>query len=867
MTPERFRQIDQLITLVMNQQESERKAFLDRACEGDVELRRAVESLLACDENAGRFLARPASQLLAEELADDSKAFAAAAPTKAVGRYLVERELGSGGMGLVYSGYDPELGRKVAIKLMRPESGGGDPSQGKARLLREAQALAQLTHPNVIAIHDVGTFGEQVFIAMEYVEGCTLADWLSAEKRTWPEIVSIFVQAGNGLAAAHAKGIVHRDFKPDNLWVGEDGRARVLDFGLARSIWTGDEEKLQTVDATHEESQLSPRLAMLRASLTETGKLLGTPAYMAPEQLSGKVGDARSDQFSYCVALYQALYGELPFRGESIDALLHQVEQGTIEEVPKSRGVPSWLRRVVLRGLSANPADRYESMDGLLQELTARPSVARRRILVPSAVVLLALTLTLGIEWKKRSAAQRRIQSIAVLPLENLSFDPEQEYFADGVTEALITDLAKIRALRVISRTSVMVYKGARRPLPEIGQTLHVEAVLEGSVQRTGDRVQISVQLIQAATDRHLWAERYERDARDVLALQNEVARAVVQAIQVQLTPEEQGRLARAHPIQREAYEAYLKGRHFLNKRTAAGFQKAADYFQQATALQPDYALAYAELSNSYVLLGGYSILPPREVMPKARAAAVKALAMDDTLAEAHSTLGAVRHNFDWDWSGAEREFQQAIALSPGYPDAHIWYSLLLAGLSRHDEAIAEAKRAQESDPLSLIANAVVGRMFWLARQYDQAIKEELKTLDLDPNFGTAYFDLGRAYEGESRYDEAIEAFQRALRNSGDVILFKGYLGHAYAMAGKRGEALKVLDELQDLSQRRYVPSFVRASIYAGLGEKEQALIWLERAYAERNNWLVFLKVVPIFDSLRADPRFVDLMRRVGLSP
>src|SRR5262249_17818366 len=311
--------------------------------------------------------------------------------------------------------------------------------------------------------------------------------------------------------------------------------------------------------------------------------------------------------------------------------------------------------------------------------------------------------------------------------------------------------------------TSVMMYKGLRRPLPEIGQTLHVDAVVEGSVQRIGDRVQISVQLIHAATDRHLWAERYERDAHDVLALQNDVARAVAQAIQVQLTPEEQGRLARTQRIQQEAHEAFLKGRYFLNKRTTAGFQKAVEYFRQATDLQPDFALAYAELANSYVLLGNYSVLPPREVMPKARAAALKALALADTLAEAHSSLGAVQHYFDWDWSGAERELQQAIALSPGYPDAHDWYSLFLSGLGRHDEAIAEAKRAQESDPLSLIANSVVGRMFWLARRYDQAIQQPLKALEMDPSFGTAYFDLGRAYLGKSWYEEAIEAFQKAV--------------------------------------------------------------------------------------------------------
>ena len=524
MTPERFRQVEELATLVLQQEESERTTFLDKACSEDHELRREVESLLASDEKAGNFLDEPAAQLVAERLTDDcerepTEAGAAALPIRALGRYVVERELGSGGMGLVYAAYDPELGRKVALKLVRPRASGKmGPSEGRARLLREAQAMAQLTHPNVIAIHDVGTFGDQVFIAMEYVEGSTLSDWLAAEKRTWPEIVNLFVQAGRGLAAAHAKNILHRDFKPDNVWVGEDGRARVLDFGLARATRTESGESQSPVAQPAGERRSSAGIAVLGAAVTEPGRFLGTPPYMPPEQLIGELGDARTDQFSFCVALYQALYGELPFTGESVAALLDEIKRRRIKEPPKSSRVPSWLRRVLLRGLSPDRADRYESMERLLDELARRPFVARRRILVTSALVLFAAALVLGrVEWGKREASAGHIRSLVVLPLESLSQELEhgEDYFAEGISDALTTNLAQIGALRVISRTSAMRYRGRKVPLSEISRELKVDAVVEGTATRLGERVRISVHLIDARSDHHLWAENYTMSPSD----------------------------------------------------------------------------------------------------------------------------------------------------------------------------------------------------------------------------------------------------------------------------------------------------------------------------------------------------------------
>ena len=859
MTPERFRQIDQLVTLTLQQEESKRTAFLEKICAEDRELRKEVESLLDSDEKAVNFLSEPAAQLVAVR----------APSVTALGRYVVEGELGSGGMGLVYAAYDPELGRKVAIKLVRPPASGTvDPSQGRIRLLREAKAIAQLTHPNVIAIHDVGTFGEQVFIAMEYVEGSTLTDWLAAEHRSWPDVVTMFVQAGRGLAAAHAKGILHRDFKAENVLVGKDGRARVLDFGLARAMRTGSLQELESSDPQLSDKEASPRIAMLGAPVTEPGRFLGTPPYMAPEQLMGELGDARTDQFSFCVALYEALYGELPFTGETVAALLEGMKKRAIKAPAKSSRVPSWLRRVLLRGLSPDRAERYESMDGLLEELAFRPSAARRRTLVPVALGLSAAALVVGaIEWSKRNAAPGHIRSLAVLPLENVSHDPEQEYLAEGMTDGLITVLGRIGALRVIRQTSVMQYKGARKPLDQIARELNVDAVLEGTLARSGTRILITARLVGTRPEKHLWADSYDRELGDVLAVQQEVARAVAVQVRIVLTPQEKARLAGARQIPPQVYELYVKGRYFWNRRTQEGLKKAIDYFQQAIDKDPNCALAHAGLADAYglFLFAPYSALPPREVAQKATAAALRALEIDDTLAEAHTALAAIHHRSTWDWAKAEQEFKRAIELDPSYATAYQFYALLLATMGRQEEAIATVKRAQELDPLSLIINAALGRQLYLARRYDQASEQFRKALELDPRFSMAHYRLGQVYLEQGLYEEAIAEFSEARTISRDSPHELSGLAHAYAVSGRRGRAEEILAELSELSKRRYVPPFFMAIVYSGLKDKDQAFRWLEKAYEEREGNLVYLNVEPRFDAIRSDPRFRDLARRVGL--
>jgi serine/threonine-protein kinase len=852
MTPERFRQVEQLAMLVLEQDEGARTDFLDKTCSGDGELREEVESLLASDEKAGDFLAEPAAQLVPERLAS----------TAAVGRYIIERELGSGGMGLVYAAYDPELGRKVAIKLVRPASSARmDPSRGRARLLREAQAMAQVTHPNVVPIHDVGTFGDQVFIAMEYVEGSTLTQWLSAERRGWREIVSMFAQAGRGLAAAHAKNIVHRDFKADNVWVGEDGRARVLDFGLARATRDAGEEQQSPGAPAAEEGKSSPRVPMLGATVTQPGTFLGTPPYMAPEQLRGESGDARTDQFSFCVALYYALYGELPFTSETVASLLAEMERRRIKAPPKSSRVPSWLRRVLLRGLSADRADRYDSMDRLLEELTPRARRSRWPFLMAAVLGVAASALVL-----LGRPGVVHIASIAVLPLKNLSGDPRQDYFVDGMTEAVITELGKIGALQVLSYQSTVRYRQTAKPLPQIARELKVDAFLEGAVLHSGERVRITAKLVQSSPERQLWAESYDFDRRDILAAQGEVARDVASRIRVNVTPLERVRLTNPRRVDSEAYEAYLLGRDYSSKTpTRATWMKAKEYFEKAIEKDPGYAPPYAGLAALMQHRGSLT-RKPEDARLQARQWAEKALELDDTLGEAHATLARVALQ-QWDWAGAEREYRRAIELNPSNPQARIGYAMYLYGMLRFEDAVGEARRAQQLDPVSPIVNTWAGAAYFFAGRVEEAMASWQKALELDPSYFDASLALARTYVRQGRYQLAIAELQRAVLFNEKQAQVLGALAHALARAGQREEALKLVSQLKriEAEERGYFPSFGLIWAYAGLGDKEQAFAHLETSYQERRDRMIWLNVDPLLDPLRSDPRFEDLVRRVGL--
>jgi len=795
-----------------------------------------------------------------------------------LGAYEVRGALGAGGMGEVYRARDPRLRRDVAIKVL-PDRLTGDPS-ALARFEREAKTLAALSHPNILTIFDVGSENGISFVVMELLPGETLSSRIAQYRPDWPEAVRMGIEIADGLSAAHTRGITHRDLKPENIFVIRDGHIKILDFGLASSA----------VDFNPAETEFGSTAGLA----TATGVIVGTVPYMSPEQLKGIRADARSDIFSFGCVLQETITGTNPFvratRAETVSAILTEAAPSLKQFDPT---IPAELDQAVKHCLSKEPDQRFQSAGDLAFHLrqilntvssaSGRTQVRRRvtrfnartaQTAAAVAVVLLLLgALGYWIGASHSPVVLPQFKAIAVLPLQNYSGDPQQEYFVDGMTDSVIADLGKIRDMRVISRTSVMPFKNSKKSLREIANELHADAVIEGSVMRSADRVRISVQLIDAARDQHLWAESYERELKDVFALQSQVAQAIAQQVHAVVTHEEQKRIAGKRATDPEVYELYLKGRHIMERGGLEDVRKAIDYFESGLAKDPNNALLYTGLADAYIDKMMDVHESPVEATAKARAAASKALQLDDSLAEAHTSLGTIKLSYDWDWSGAEHEFKRAMELNPGYPLAYVMYGQYLTIVGRQADALPYFEKAHRLDPVFGESYRGEGYSCFMAHKYDEAIVQYRKALELEPDAIT-YFGLVLARAEKGDYATAISEAEKATKLNDSPLLLTS-LANAYARAGRRADANQVLRRLEEIWDRlgtapawhsptsRYVCPYEVAGVYAQLGDRDRAIDWLDKAYRNRS-CLYWLRQDPRFDSIRSDRRFQELLAKLN---
>jgi serine/threonine-protein kinase len=771
------------------------------------------------------------------------------------GDYELLEEIGRGGQGVVYRARQKSLNRTVALKVIG--LGQWATEAHITRFRREAEAAARLDHPCIVPIHEVGERDGCCYFSMNFVQGGQLDEVVEREPPPIGRAVELIAKLARAVHYAHEHGILHRDIKPGNVLVDQKGEPHLTDFGLARLVET-------------------------ESTVTRTKEVFGTPSYMAPEQAAGEKLTSATDVYGLGAMLYQILTGHPPFAGgttyETIRLLLETEPRPPRLLNPK---IDRDLSTICLKCLEKDPRRRYSSALALAEDLEHwlkhEPIRAKRSGFFthghkwvrrsPSTAVLvtllLALAAGLSVTVWNRKAAVLIPKSIAVLPFENLSDDSDSTYFADGIQEEILTRLAKIGDLKVISRSSTLGYQRKPRNLADIAKQLGVANILEGSVRKAADRVRVNAQLINAQTNSHLWAETYDRKLTDVFLVETDIAKTIADSLNANLTRSERQAIAVRPTANPEAYELYLKGRFFWNKRTGADLRKAIDYFNQAIAKDPNYALAYAGLADCYDLLCEYSDLSPKESYPTAKAAAIKALELDDTLGEAHTSLAYSLVNYDWDWRSAEREYQRAIQLNPNYATAHQWYAECLSMLGRHIEAIAEIKRAQQLDPLSLIINQGVGGKYLYARRYDEAMAQFNRTVELYPHFPPTHQRLAWCYTQKRMYDEAIAEMQKAVELSGNSTQMIAALGYAYAAAGRRERAQGIIAELERRSKESYVDNYFVATIFAALGEKDEAFALLNKAGAEHSYWMPWLNIDFQLDNLRSDSRFDALVQRV----
>jgi serine/threonine protein kinase/tetratricopeptide (TPR) repeat protein len=798
---------------------------------------------------------------------------------KVISHYRIEEHLGGGGMGVVYRAVDLRLGRNVAIKFLPP--GLMRDSQALERFQREARAASALNHPNICTIHEIDEADGQSFIVMECLAGQTLKHLITDKPLPNNRIVEITIQIADALEAAHERGIIHRDLKPANIFLTNRGQAKVLDFGLAKLI-ANPRRVPEGVGVYTLATETTG------GNLTSTGAAVGTVAYMSPEQARGEELDVRTDLYSLGTVLYEMATGRVASGVGTTAVVFEAILNRT--PVPATRlnvDLLPDLGWIIVKLLEKDRRLRYQSAAELRADLgrvkrdseSARVSVAvvpqpaRTRwrmpaLLATAGCILLITLLAFGPRvWRQLRggrSASARIHSIAVLPFANTGADPNVEYLADGMADAIIGGLSRVPELRVMARSTVFSYKGKETNAQKVGQELNVDAVLTGRVAQRGDILTIQADLVSVADGSELWGQKYNRRVTDLLNVQEDISREIYENLRPRLTGQATLQLAKHYTDSPEAYQLYLQGLYYRNKWTEVGLTKAIDYFKQAAERDPNYALAYAGLADAYNFLGDAGYVAPKQVRQDATLAATQALKIDDALPEAHISLALVREAYDWDWSGAETEFKRALELDPNSATAHQWYGNFLIRLGRLSDARAELTKAIELDPLSLPINASVGQQLYFARQYEPAIQQLKKTLELDPNFVLAQRGLEAAYAQSGMYKEAIAERQRLLTLSGNPDLAVA-IGEDYRKSGYAGVLQGSLEGLKEVSKERYVPPYHVAQIYARLADKQQTLAWLEQAFNERDIQVTYLKVEPAFDEIRSDARFQQLLHRLAM--
>lgn len=794
---------------------------------------------------------------------------------RVIAHYRIIKLLGSGGMGEIYLADDTQLDRTVAIKVL-PAEVASDKDRMSA-LIREAKAASAIDHPNIVHVYEINQTDDINFIAMQYVEGETLANKINGKPLEIAEFLKIAIQITDGIAEAHARGIVHRDLKPANIMISNKGYAKLLDFGLAR---------ISKIPESSEFSQIQTW------TKTEPGIIAGTISYMSPEQALGKKIDHRTDIFSMGIVFYEMVTGRRPFSGsnptETIDKIVHSQPESIAR---LNYNVPQELERIIRKCMEKDPDRRYQSAADILIDLknlkrdldssnikqqieratTDSITPAKHNYWIPIALLIIAVLIGGFFWYRTRSQNNKAIHTLAVLPFRNLNLDPQTEYLSDGISDSIINNLSPLSQIRVMARGTVFTYKNKEVDPRQVGKDLGVDGVVTGTLLQQGDKLIVRVDLINASDGTTLWGAQYNRQLLDMLAMQSEISKEISNGLRVKLTKKDEDLLAKNYTKDSEAYQLYLKGQFFLVQRAPDSTMKAMDYFERAIKQDPAYALAYDGLADCYnylgisgALLGG---LPPKEVMPKAKELALKAIQLDDTLAQPHRTLGHIHANYDYDWDGSEKELNRSIELNPNDSFTYSLQAFRLIAMGRNKEALAAMQRFKELDPGYFPGKLMaVGIQFYWLRQYDNAI-EQLKALnEMAPSYPNPYYWLGAAYLEKKDFNKAFDGFQKAVDYSHRAPVAMLGLAFAYARAGKIKEAENILAEVLDTSKKTYVPEFYVACVYGALGKKNEAFEWLDRTYNERGNGLSTIKVNPMVDDLRSDPRFSELLKKLKLS-